>query len=128
MATLIDKLKVADATNIATIGFETLVLLIANGASGAANYTGTAAEAATLKAGITVTTGASSTGVGAAAIDAEYIKVRTQAGTKNAFVEVILTEAYVSAITLPANITAVARLLTNPANSQVQSEKARKHD
>ena len=119
MATLIDKLKVADATNIATMGFETLVLLIANGASGAANYTGTAAEAATLKAGITVTTGASATGVGAAAIDAEYIKVRTQAGTKNAFVEVILTEAYVSAITLPANITAVARLLTNPANSQV---------
>lgn len=119
MATLIDKLKVADASNIATMGFETLLVLLANGASGAANYAGTAAEAAALKAGITVTTGSNATGVGAAAIDAEYIKVRTHAGTKNAFLEVVLTEAYISTITLPANITATARLLTNPANSQV---------
>lgn len=119
MQTLIDKLKVAGATNIATTGFGTLIVLLTNGATGAANYGGTAAEAAALKAGITVTTGASSTGVGAAEINAEYVKVRTQAGTKNAFLEVVLTEAYISAITFPSGVTAVARFLTNPAISQV---------
>ena len=120
MQTLIDNLKVVGASNIATIGFNgTLLVLLTNGLSGADDYDGTAAEAAALKAGITVTTGSSSTGVSATAVDSEYIKVRTQADTKNALLEVVLTEAYISAITLPSDITATARFLTNPSNSQV---------
>jgi len=119
METLIDKVKVAGATNIPTVGFKTLLVLLANGATGAADYDGTAAEAAALKAGITVTVADNAAATGAAEIAAEYIKVRTQADTKNAFLEIALGAEYVSAITLPAGIAAVARLLTQPSHSEV---------
>lgn len=119
MATLIEKVKVAPATNIPTVGFETLLVLLVNGASGAANYAGTAAEATALKAGITVNVADNSAGTNAAEINDEYVKVRTQAGTKNAFLEVVLGEAYVSTIVLPTDVTAVTRFLTHPSNSQV---------
>lgn len=119
MNTLIDKLKVAGATNIATVGFKTLLILLVNAATGSTNYTGTAAEAAALKAAITVNIADNSSGTGAAEINAEYVEVRTQAGTKNAFLEVVLNENYVSSITFPSGVTAVARFLTSPSNSQV---------
>lgn len=119
MQTLIDKVKVAAATNIATVGFDTLLVLLANGASGAVNYTGTAAEAAALKAGITVNIADNASGTGAIEIAQEYVNVRTQAGTKNAFLEVVLGEAYIASITLPTDVTATVKLLTLPAHSQV---------
>lgn len=119
MNTLIDKLKVAGATNVHTVGFKTLLILLVNGATGAANYEGTAAEAATLKSGITVNVADNASGTGAAKVAAEYVEVRTQAGTKNAFLEVVLSENYVSSITFPSGITAVSRFLTGPSNSEV---------
>lgn len=119
MATMIDKVKVASATNIATAGYKTLLILLTNAASGAENYKGTAAEAATLKDGTTVNVADNASGTNAVEIDAQYVIVRTQAGTKNAFLEVVLGEAYVSTIVLPSNITATARLLTQPAISEV---------
>ena len=119
MQTLIDKVKVAPATNIPAGDFKTLLVLLVNGATGASNYSGTAAEATTIKSGITVTQADNASGTGAVEINDEYIKVRTQAGTKNAFLEVVLADAYVSAITLPSGITAVTRLLVQPALSQV---------
>jgi len=119
MTTLIQNLKVAPATNIPTVGFQTLLVLLVNGASGAADYTGTAAEAATLKTGITVNVANNVSGTNAVEIADEYVRVRTQAGSKNAFLEVVLGEAYVSTITLPTDVTAVARLLTHPAHSEV---------
>lgn len=119
MQTLIDKIKIAGATNIPTIGFKTLLVILRNNKTGAANYTGTAAEAATLKAGITVNMADNSAGTNAAAIDGEYIKVRTQAGTLNAILEVVLTEAYVASMVLPTDITAIATMLTLPSNSEI---------
>lgn len=119
MQTLIDKIKVTGTTNISTIGFKTLLVILKNNKTGAAAYTGTKAEAATLKAGITVNMADNASGTNAAAIDGEYIKVRTQAGTLNAVLEVVLTEAYVASMVLPTNITAIATTLTLPANSEV---------
>lgn len=120
METFIDKIKVAPAANIPTVdGFKTLLIVALNGATGASNYSGTAAEAATFKSGTTITSGASSTGVGATAIDDQYINVRTQAGSKYAFIEVVLADAYVSTITLPSNVSVVSRLLLQPAISIV---------
>ena len=61
--TLIDKLeKAAAATNIATVGYQTLFSVLANGASGAANYTGTKAEADAIVNGTTVNVSESSDG------------------------------------------------------------------
>lgn len=120
MYTLIDKLKKAPAaTNIPTVGFQTLLCVLNNGADGAVNYAGTKAEADALLAGITVNMSAASDGSNPVALDKQYINVRTQAGTKNAFLEIVLTEAYVASIVLPANITRVIDLLTLPSNSEV---------
>lgn len=120
MTTMIDKLKILDSyTNIPTVGFQTLMAVLVNAASGAADYEGTSAEAAALLEGITVTVADNVSGTGAVEISSQYVKVRTEAGTKNAFLEVVLTDAYVTAITLPSDVTAVTAFLTSPAHSQV---------
>ena len=119
MATMIDKVKVASATNIPTAGYKTLLIVALNAASGADDYEGTAAEAAAFKEDVTITVGDSSTGDGATEIDEQYVIVRTQADSKYAFIEVVLADAYVSTITLPDDVTTVARLLTQPAISEV---------
>lgn len=119
MATMIDKVKIAGSANIATAGYKTLLILALNAASGADDYEGTAAEAATFKEDVTITVGESSTGVGATEIDAQYVKVRTQADSKYAFIEVVLADAYVSTITLPADVTVVGNVLTQPDISEV---------
>ena len=50
MQTLIDKIQLAGTANIETAGFKTLLVVINNGTSAAANYTGSKAEADALKA------------------------------------------------------------------------------
>lgn len=122
MQTLIDKVKLLKAnTNIPTVGFKTLLVILKNGAAAAAtsDYAGTAEEAATLKAGITINMSDNSDGSNPVALDDQYYNVRTQAGTDNAFLEIILTQAYIATITLPSDITILAGLMTLPSNSQV---------
>lgn len=120
MNTVIDKVKlVTAAANIPTVGFKTLLCVLNNGATAAQNYTGTKAEADALLAGITVKMSATSDGANAVALDEQYVKVRTQAGTKNAFLEIVLTDAFIATIALPTDITIATRLLTLPSNSEV---------
>lgn len=118
MQTLIDKIQLAGTANIETAGFKTLLVVINNGTSEAPNYTGTKAEADALKAQITVNM-KDTTADDAVALDGQYIKVRTIAGTTKAIMEAVLTKALVASITLPANHTSVVNLLTLPANSIV---------
>lgn len=119
MYTIIDKLQETALTaNIPTVGYQTLFVLVNNGASGASNYTGTKAEADALVAGMTikVADNTSDTGVD---LEAQYVKARTIAGTKHAIVEIVLTKAFVKTLTLGTDITAVAKFLTLPTNSIV---------
>lgn len=118
MQTLIDKIKLAGTENIETAGFKTLLVVINNGAGEAANYTGSKAEADALKAQITVNMKNKTTD-DAVALDSQYIKVRTIAGTTKAIMEAVLTKALVASIALPANHTSVINMLTLPANSIV---------
>ena len=125
METLIDKVKLIGAnTNIPTVGFKTLLVVLKNGAAAAtsSDYAGTISEAATLKAGITVKMSDSSDGSNPVDLDDQYYNVRTQAGTDYAILEIILTQAYVASITLPSDITISTGLLTLPANSQVPQQ------
>lgn len=118
MQTLIDKIKLAGTTNIETAGFKTLLVVINNGTSSAPNYTGSKAEADTLKAQITVNMKDKTTD-NAVALDGQYINVRTIAGTTKAIMEVVLTKALVASIALPSNYTSVINMLALPANSIV---------
>lgn len=119
MNTLIDKLQpTALSSNIPTVGYQTLFCLLANGAEGASNYTGTKAEADTLIAGMTIKV-ADNTSDSGADIDAQYVKARTIAGTKNAILEIVLTKAYVKTLSLGSGISATAKFYTLPSNSQV---------
>ena len=52
------------------------------------------------------------------ALDKQYIKARTQAGTKVAYLEIVLTKPYIASITLPADLTRTVDLLTLPSNSK----------
>lgn len=125
METLIDKVKFLESnTNIPTVGFKTLLAVLKNSSAGAASsdYAGTASEAAALKAGITIKMSDSSDGSNPVVLDDQYYNVRTQEGTDHAFLEIILTQAYIASITLPADITILAGLLTLPANSQVPQQ------
>lgn len=119
MQTLIDKVQVANTENIETVGFETLLVVIANGTSGAANYDGTKEEADKLKNQIIVNLKDNVADQATSNLADQYMKVRTIAGTKNAILEAVLTKAIVASITLPENHTSVVNLLTLPANSQV---------
>lgn len=117
--TLIDKLeKAAAATNIATVGYQTLFSVLANGASGAENYAGTKAEADAIVSGTTVNVSESSDGSNPVALDKQYIKARTKAGTKTAYLEIVLTKPYIASITLPTGLTRTVDLLTLPSNSK----------
>lgn len=114
--TLIDKLeKAAAATNIATVGYQTLFSVLA---SGAANYTGTKAEADAIVDGTTVNVSENFDGSNPVALDKQYIKARTQAGTKTAYLEIVLTKPYIASITLPTGLTRTVDLLTLPSNSK----------
>lgn len=120
MYTLIDKLrKTVAEENIPTVGFQTLLCVLNNGAAGADNYVGTKAEAEAIMADITVNMSANADGSNPVTLDKQYINVRTQAGTTNAFLEIVLTEAYVASIALPADVTRVIDFLTLPSNSEV---------
>lgn len=119
MYTLIENLQpVAATSNIPSVGYQTLLCLVANGASGASNYEGTKAEADALKAGLTIKV-ADATGEDGIDLDGQYVKARTIAGTKNAMVEIILTKAYVKTLTFGTDISATAKFLTLPSNSLV---------
>lgn len=117
--TLIDKLeKAAAATNIATVGYQTLFSVLANGKSDAGNYAGTKAEADAIVDGTTVNVSENSDDSNPVALDKQYIKARTQAGTKVAYLEIVLTKPYIASITLPADLTRTVDLLTLPSNSK----------
>lgn len=117
---LIDKIQPASAsTNIATVGYQTLLCVLKNGASAAPKYTGTKAEADILLAGTTVKVSDNADGSSPVDLDAQYIKARTIAGTVNAVLEIVLTKATVASITLPDNVTRTIDLLTLPSNSKV---------
>lgn len=120
MQTLIDKIKflVAD-TNIPTVGYKTMLVVLENQAAGAANFEGTAEEAATLKAGITVNMSDNADGSDPVALDAQYIKVRTVAGSVHAIAEFVLTKAYVASLSLPADYDTLSEFMTLPSNSEV---------
>lgn len=116
--TLIDKLeKAAAVTNIATVGYQTLFSVLAR-ASDAADYTGTKAEADAIVDGTTVKVSENSNDSNPVVLDKQYIKARTQAGTKTAYLEIVLTKPYVASIALPGGLTRTVDLLTLPSNSK----------
>lgn len=117
--TLIDKLeKAAATTNIATVGYQTLFSVLANGKSDDRNYAGTKAEADAIVDGTTVKVSENSDGSNPVALDKQYIKARTQAGTKVAYLEIVLTKPYIVDITPPEDLTRTVDLLTLPSNSK----------
>lgn len=117
--TLIDKLeKAATATNIATVGYQTLFSVLANGASEAGSYAGTKAEADAIVDGTTVNVSENVDGSSPVELDKQYIKARTQAGAKVAYLEIVLTKPYIASITLPTGLTRTVDLLTLPSNSK----------
>lgn len=116
--TLIDKLEKAAATNIATVGYQTLFSVLANEKSDAENYAGTKAEADAIVDGTTVKVSENSDDSNPVALDKQYIKARTQAGTKTAYLEIVLTKPYIASITLPPDLTRTVDLLTLPSNSK----------
>lgn len=116
MQNLIGHVEVATAAaNIDTTGYRTLLCIL----EGPANYQGTEAEAQALISGTTVTLADNVAGTGAYNIDKEqYLLARTVAGTKTAYLEIIFADKFVTAITLPQNVTSKVNLLTFPANSK----------
>lgn len=121
--TLIDKLekleKLEEATtaNIATVGYQTLFSVLTNEAA-KTNYAGTKAEADVIVGGTTVKVSENSGDLNPVALDKQYIKARTQAGTKTAYLEIVLTKPYIISITLPEGFTRTVDLLTLPSNSK----------
>lgn len=114
MYSLIDNVEpTALTSNLPTVGYNSLLMVVANGASGADNYEGTKEEADALKAGMTIKV-ADTTAEDGEDIDAQYVSARTIAGTKTALVEIILTKAFVKTLNLGTNITASAKLYTTP--------------
>lgn len=117
---LIDKIQPASVdANIATVGYQTLLCVLKNGADSAPKYTGSEAEAKTLLAGTTVKVSDNADSSSPVVLDTQYIKARTIAGTINAVLEIVLTKATVVSIALPADITRTIDLLTLPSNSKV---------
>lgn len=120
MQTLIDKIKLLSAdTNIPTVGYKTMLVVLENGKADAAKFVGTKAEADALKAGITVNMSDNADGSNPVALDAQYINVRTEAGSIHALLEIVLTQAYVASLTLPADYDTLAEFMTLPSNSEV---------
>lgn len=117
--TLIDKLEMAaDTTNIATVGYQTLFSVLANEESSAEDYAGTKAEADVIVSETTVKVSEDSNGSNPVALDKQYIKARTKAGTKTAYLEIVLTKPYIVSITLPTALKRTVDLLTLPSNSK----------
>lgn len=116
--TLIDKLEKAAEINIATAGYQTLFSVLTNEANDAVNYTGTKAEADAIVDGTTVNVSENPDGLNPVALDKQYIKARTQSGTKTAYLEIVLTKPYIVSITLPTDLTRTVDLLTLPSNSK----------
>lgn len=115
MQTLIDKLQITDATNIKTTGYDTLLMIT----TGSTDYTGTKEEAEELKNKIIISMKDKVSDQATTNLGDQYINVRTVAGTKNAFIEAVLTKSIVASVTLPEGITATVNLLTLPSNSIV---------
>lgn len=118
--TLIDKLeKAAATTNIATVGYQTLFSVLTRKTDDdTKNYTGTKAEADAIVGGTTVKVSENSDDSNPVELDKQYIKARTQAGTKTAYLEIVLTKPYIVSIALPADLTRTVDLLTLPSNSK----------
>lgn len=116
MYNLIDKIQETTLTaNIPTVGYQNLLCLIATTGS---NFEGTKAEADAIKAGLTVKIAENTEDAGED-ISLQYVKVRTMAGTKHAFVEISLNGAYIKTLTFGENLSAIAKFLTFPTNSLV---------
>lgn len=116
--TLIDKLEKAATSNIATVGYQTLFSVLAHEVGEGEEYAGTKAEADAIVAGTTVKVSENSGGSNSVALDKQYIKARTQAGTKVAYLEIVLTKPYIASIVLPSKLTRTVDLLTLPSNSK----------
>jgi hypothetical protein len=95
------------------------LIVLVNGESGTADFQGTAEEAAYIKEHLTINLADNAEGAGAAAIDDQYVKVRTQAGTKYAVAEAVLTDAYISGVVPPGGLVPQAMFLTLPSHSEV---------
>jgi len=122
MQTLIDKIQLLEVdTDIPTVGYKTLLVALENGASGAAKFAGTKAEAEALKKEITVKVSDTAADANPETLDAQYIQVRTIANSVHAMLEVVLTKAYVTSLTLPADYDTLAEFLTLPSNSEAAS-------
>lgn len=120
MQTLIDKIKILSAdTNIPTVGYKTMLVVLENGNSGAANFTGTKAEVEALLAQITVNMSDNADGSNPVALDKQYVNLRTEAGSTHALLEIVLTKAYVASLVVPAGYETLAEMLTLPSNSEV---------
>lgn len=115
---LIDKLQpVAEISNVATVGYQTLLAVFTNGASGASNYQGTKAEADAIKDALVIKLAETTTDTGYDA-DEQYVSVRTIAGTKKFIVELSLSDVLVKSMTL-TDATLASAFLTLPSQSEV---------
>ena len=110
--------KVEAENNIPTVGYQTLLLVCTNGAAGAQDYEGSETEADTLKAGVTINMSKNSDGSDPYQLDEQYILARTQADTKTAYVEIVLTDNYIASISLPDDVTVDIKFLTLPTYSE----------
>lgn len=115
---LIDKLKPISAiSNVATVGYQTLLAIFTNTTTGASNYTGSKAEADAIKTALTIKLNAGTEGDGYDA-DKQYLSVRTIAGTKLFIAELSLSDAYVKSMT-KSGASLVNAFLTLPSNDEV---------
>lgn len=115
---LIDKLHPISAiSNVPTVGYQTLLAVFTNGASGADNYEGTEEEAAEIKDAIAIKLATLATDDGYD-VDKQYLSVRTIAGTKLFIAELSLYEVLVKSFT-KEGASLVNAFLTLPSNSEV---------
>lgn len=120
MQTLIDKIKILSAdTNIPTVGYKTMLVVLENANEGAENFTGTKAEVDALKDQITVNMSDNADGADPVELDKQYIQVRTEAGSIHALLEIVLTKAYVASLVIPDGYETLSEMLTLPSNSEV---------
>ena len=116
---LIDKLKPISAiSNVATVGYQTLLAIFTNTTTGASNYTGSKAEADAIKDDLAIKLSANSDGSNDYDADKQYLSVRTVAGTKLFIAELSLSDAYVKSMT-KSGASLVNALLTLPSNDEV---------
>ena len=120
MQTLIDKVKIlVGNTNIPTVGYKTMLVVLKHTTGG--NFVGTKAEADALKNSITVNMSDNSNGTNPVALEKQYYNVRTEAGSANALLEIVLTKAFVASLVLPENYQTLVEMMTLPSNSEVNN-------